>query len=140
MTRVGQGNRRNKNHKPPKPPTRYEAGFMTAMDRRTEVYKTLQLRYEAIVEDLGGPSDISLIKASLIERYLWLQMNLETLELDMATGEVDRAVTIGKWVAGVNSLVGLARMLGLERIAPTESLTAYLNQKAASDKDEGKQL
>ncbi len=131
MPRPKPGQEKNVNHKPRAVPGKFRPGFLDAMDKRTELYKLLRSRLDAITEDLGGVGEISLIKATIIEKFCWIQAHLETIEAELALGEVEREAVMGKWIQGVNSLVGLAKMLGLERTKSVESLGSYLATKNA---------
>jgi len=115
MPRKSQGTRTNRNHKPQTLPRRFKAGFLAELDGRTELAKTLRANYEAIVADIGGPVEVGHVKATLIERFCWLEAILQTLEHEMASGKIDKSEALGKWIQAVNSLSGLAKVLGVER-------------------------
>ena len=103
--------------KPKAVPVKFKAGFISTLDKRTDLAKTLRTNYETIVSDLGGRDSLSKIKSSLIERYVWLEAILQTIENDMASSENDRAESLGKWNQAVNTLIGISKALGLERKA-----------------------
>lgn len=117
MPRKSQGTRTNASHKPQSLPAKFRAGFLAELDGRTELSKTLRANYESIVADLGGPEEIGHVKAALVERFCWLEAILQTLEHEMATGQIDKSDALGKWIQAVNSLSGLAKTLGVERRA-----------------------
>ena len=110
-------------------PSEFTAGFLGDLDNRTNLAKVLRSNYNEIIEDLGGESDVSHIKASMVERFIWLEAVLHTLERDMATGKVPMSGSLGKWVQSVNSLTGLARVLGIERLSPSVTLSEYTAEK-----------
>ncbi|MHC4400187.1 MAG: hypothetical protein ACYTG0_10950 [Planctomycetota bacterium] len=111
------------------PPKKYEPGFLAKMDGRTEVAKILKDRFEEITDDLGGTVAVSRIKLTLVERFIWLESRLVGMELEMAQGDAQKAKEMmGKWVYGVNALVGLAKVLGIERISKAENLQTYLTK------------
>ncbi len=109
------------------PPKRYEPGFLAKLDGRLEIAKVLRSRYDAVISDLGG-DDISHVKLALVERFLWLEYVLQGIEQFLADAQSSKesAELIGRWVQATNSLVGLAKMLGLERQTPTVNLNDYV--------------
>jgi len=107
-------------------PGKFTPGFLDTMDRRTEVYQIMRERLDTILADLGGATEQSHIKTTLAEKFIWMQAHLETMEAEMCTGKVDRDATMGKWIQGVNALVGLAKTLGLERQTKGIDLATYL--------------
>jgi len=115
MPRVSKGTRTNKNTKPSTLPAKFRSGFLAEMDKRTELARALRDNYAAIVDDIGGPSEVGHVKASLIERFCWLEAVLQTLEHEMATGQIEKSEALGKWIQAVNSLSGLAKVLGVDR-------------------------
>lgn len=114
MPQVSQGTRVNKSHKlQTNVPYKFKTGFLNGLDNRCGLAKTLRQNYEDIVEDIGGAEDCSHVKSALVERFVWLEGILQTLEHQMAEGEIDKSLS--KWVQAVNSLSGLAKVLGVER-------------------------
>ncbi|MGC1274345.1 MAG: hypothetical protein WBC44_11615 [Planctomycetaceae bacterium] len=101
--------------KPQNLPTKFRTGFLSGLDKRTDLAKSLRANYETIVEDLGGRDDLSHVKAALVERFVWLEAILKTIEHDLVTGDIDKAEALGRWVQAVNSLSGLAKTLGIDR-------------------------
>jgi hypothetical protein len=86
------------------------------MDKRTELYERLSRTYASIVSDLGGYESIATTKLALVERFVWLQEILRSLELEMTqSGDAKRTAEIlAKWVQACNALQGIARAVGLE--------------------------
>jgi len=109
--------RKNKNTKPQDLPAKFKAGFLSALDQRTDLAKTLRRNFREILNDIGGADDVAHVKRALIERFVWLEAILQTIEHQMAVGEIDKAEALGRWIQAVNSLVGLAKSLGLDRRA-----------------------
>lgn len=97
-------------------PPKYTPDFMDRLDRRTVLGKAVVDRYQAILADLGGESNLTAIKRSLVRRFTWFEMMIEGQECRAAAGE---GVDIGTWTQLVNSWLGIARLLGLERKART---------------------
>ncbi len=109
--------RKNGKHKLAGLPTKFRSGFLASLDNRTGLAKALRATYDAVVADVGGPAGLSRVKASLIERFCWLDATLQTIEHEMAAGTIDRAEALGRWIQAVNSLSGLAKVLGVHRTA-----------------------
>jgi len=107
--------RRNRSTKPQTLPDKFQAGFLSTLDGRTELARALRANRDAIVDDIGGPDEISHVKAALVERFVWLEAILQTIEHEMATGKINKSDTLGRWIQAVNSLSGLAKVLGIER-------------------------
>ncbi|MEZ6119026.1 MAG: hypothetical protein R3C28_20995 [Pirellulaceae bacterium] len=101
-------------------PSKFKAGFLKEMDGRCDLAKTLRQNYEAIIADVGGIHEVSHVKNALVERFVWLESILQTLEHEMATGQIDRAEALGRWIAAVNSMSALAKTLGLDRRATSK--------------------
>jgi len=97
-------------------PSKYTIGFLATMDKRTELYERLSSTYVSIVDDLGGYESIATTKLALVERFVWLQEILRSLELEMTqSGDAKRTAEIlAKWVQACNALQGIARAVGLE--------------------------
>ena len=66
------------------------------------------------------------MKNVLVERFVWLQAILESLEQEMAKGQVDK---LGVWIQAVNSLSGLAKTLGIERKTVVKDVDTYLVER-----------
>lgn len=93
-------------------PERYSPDFMDRLDKRTVLGKAVVDRYEAVIADLGGDDALTSIKRSLVRRLTWFEVMIEGFECRAAAGE---AIDIGSWTQLVNSWLGVARLLGLER-------------------------
>jgi hypothetical protein len=118
-------------------PSRYKAGFLNRLDRRTEVAKALQTNFDAIADDLGGRGELSHVKSSLVERFVFLEATLNRLENEMAMNPKDMGDAVGKWIQAVNALTGLAKVLGIDRKfsnAPWLSHGPTLEVEASEDK------
>ena len=116
MTRVSQGTRTNKQHRPNALPCTFSPGFLGTLDKRCKLTMALTANYDSIVEELGGPDQVGYVKRALIERFVWLEGILQSIEHDMAAGSIERAEVMGKWIAGLNAFNGLAKTLGIEPI------------------------
>ncbi len=136
MPRVSKGTRVNQRHKPQSLPAKFKVGFLSVLDGRTDLAKALRASYEAVVNDIGGKDDVSTVKAALVERFVWLQAILQTLEHEMAQGLTDKAEAIGKWIQAVNALSGLAKVLGVDRKASSKPWMVPLLPHTSSREDE----
>ncbi len=117
MPRVYQPktDRKNAKTKPQTLPATFKAGFLASLDKRTDLAKALRQSYDDIVRDVGGAGEVGHVKAALIERFCWLETILQTIEHEMVSGETSKTEAIGRWIQAVNSLSGLAKVLGVER-------------------------
>jgi len=93
-------------------PDRFTPRFLDRLDGRTQAARALRQRLAELESDLGG--ELSYQQSSLARRVIWLESWLETQEAKAAEGE---DVAIGQQVQAINSLIGLYRILGIERRA-----------------------
>lgn len=129
--------RKNAKHKDQKLPDKFQPGFLANLDGREKLAKALESNYAAIVSDIGGPADIGHVKASLIERFVWLEGILQGIEHEMVTGKTNKTEAIGKWIQGVNSLTGLAKVLGIERRATSKPWMVSTETNNGNGNDNG---
>ena len=140
MPQKSKGTRTNGSHKPQTLPKRFKAGFLAELDGRTELSRALRANYDAIVADIGGLEDVGHVKGALIERFVWLEAVLQTIEHDMASGEIDKSEALGKWIQAVNSLSGLAKVLGVERKANSRPWIAAAQETGNDEAQTSKQV
>jgi len=95
-------------------PPDYSVGWYDVIDRRTKVWHAILPRNAALKADAGGAENLSHAKRSLIRRAVFLELLTETQELRFTRGE---AVDIGAYTQALNSLLGVYRLLGVERKA-----------------------
>lgn len=108
-------------------PAKYEAGFLKDFDRRTELFQLLNGSYQDVITDLGGVDGLSHVQVCLAERFVFLEFVLRRIEARIATEPKKAAKFIGRWIQALNSIVGLAKTIGLERRAKTiTSLQTYV--------------
>ena len=101
-------------------PDTYRAGWLEKLDKRTKVARAILDRIGALTSDAGGPDALSHAKTSLIRRAAFLEAICESHELKLAAGE---EVDVGAYTQTVNSMLGLYRLLGIERVVrPVRSL------------------
>ena len=53
-------------------PKTFSAGFLSALDGRTELARALRSNYSTVVADVGGVEEVSHVKSALVERFVWL--------------------------------------------------------------------
>ena len=93
-------------------PDRYSPGFAERLDKRTSIAKAIIERIETIEADMGGAEALSHARRSLIRRTVWLEAVIEHSEQKLAAGE---GIDLGGHTQAINSLLGLYRLIGLER-------------------------
>jgi hypothetical protein len=120
--------RKNESHRLQALPKKFRAGFLSALDGRTDLAKTLRANFELIVADLGGP-DVAHIKAALVERFVWAETLTQVIEYELARGEVDRSEALEKWLGTVKALVALAKVLGTDRRSTNQPWTTIIVQQ-----------
>jgi hypothetical protein len=95
-------------------PDGYRAGWLDKLDRRTKVARAILQRIGSLTSDAGGPDGLSHARTSLIRRAAFLEAICESHELKLAAGE---EIDIGSYTQTLNSMLGLYRLLGIERKA-----------------------
>lgn len=113
-------------------PKVYRPGYLAQLDRRTELFQRLHGNFLNIADDLGGQPELSHIKSSLIERYVFLEAVLHKIESDLANNPDAAPELLGRWIQAVNSLTGLAKTLGIERRA-NDPLNSYYTLVAQAE-------
>ena len=93
-------------------PDRYSPDFAEQLDKRTVIARAILGRIEAIETDLGGAEGLSHARRSLVRRVVWLEATIEHSEQKLAAGE---GIDLGGHTQAINTLIGLYRLLGLER-------------------------
>lgn len=105
-------------------PDNYSARWLDRIDKRTKVAKAVLARIEQLESDAGGAENLTAARRSLIRHAAWLDAIIDSHELRLAAGE---EVDMGAYTQLLNSLLGLFRMLGLERKArPAKNLRSHL--------------
>lgn len=124
-TLSGMATRKRKPRKPRSIPENFEPGFLAQLDQRSKVTIALRTNYDTIIDDLGGPDAVSHIKAGLVERFVWLHAVLQSLEHELVSSPEMQVELLGKWSTLINSLLGLARTLGIERVGTSKLVNLY---------------
>lgn len=110
-------------------PDAYTDDWLSQLDGRTRWAQAVRARYAALTDDLGGHDSLSYQRRSLAKRALWQEAVIEQMESGLARGD---DVDLGRLTQAVNSLQGLFRTLGLDRVAhDTGSLADFLERKGA---------
>lgn len=97
-------------------PDNYSSNWLGKLDKRTKVAQAVLKRIAALEADAGGAESLTAARRSLIRHAAWLDAIVDSHELRLAAGE---ALDVGAYTQALNSLLGLFRMLGLERKAKT---------------------
>ncbi|MBB3231065.1 hypothetical protein [Halomonas stenophila] len=111
-------------------PTEYSHDWLERLDGRTRLAQAVRQRYTALTTDLGGHENLSYQRRSLAKRAVWMEATIEQAEAALARGdEVDHGAITQK----INSLLGLYKTLGLDRVAqPVESIKDILDKHKAA--------
>lgn len=111
-------------------PQKYSHDWLEKLDGRTAIAKAVNERYHALTQDLGGADRLSYQRQSLCKRAIYLEAIIETQEAALSRGE---EVDQGKLTQATNTLIGLLKTIGLDRVArDVPDLAEYL--KARADK------
>ena len=109
-------------------PEKYQADFMERLDKRTVLGRAISQRFETVATDCGGLDTLSHVKVGIIRRFLWLECLIEGFELKLASGE---QVDLGSYTQATNTWIGLAKMLGLERVVkPVRTLHEHMGAQS----------
>lgn len=105
----------------------YQPGFLARLDARLEVAQVLHSAYIEVTDDLGGAENLSHVKLTLAERYIFLEYQLRRWESLILANPTKSGKLVSRWVQALNSLIGLSKTLGLEkRTRKIESLESYI--------------
>lgn len=106
-------------------PDSYSANWLQKLDKRTKVAKAVLYRIGELESDAGGPEALSASRRSLIRHAAWLDALVNSHELRLASGQ---EIDAGAYTQALNSLIGIYRLLGLERRQrPVRSLRDVMN-------------
>lgn len=109
-------------------PDHYRADFLKGIDKRSKVARAVLGRIAQLEDDAGGAEALSSVRRSLIRHAAWLDAVVETHELRLAEGQ---KVDMGQYTQALNSLLGLYRLVGLERKArKTQTLREVMRGEA----------
>lgn len=112
-------------------PSTYTADWVGRLDKRTVVARAVLQRIAELESDAGGAEALSTARRSLIRHAAWLDAMVESYEMRLAAGE---EVDAGGLTQSLNSLLGLYRLIGLERRAKkTRTLREVMNGTAPAE-------
>lgn len=94
-------------------PDRYSEEWVSQLDNRTRLAATVNERLQALSADLGDWESLSYQRRSLIKRVVWLEIVIEQQEAALSRGE---EVDQGRMTQATNTLIGLLKTLGLDRV------------------------
>ena|SRR5258708_9895973 len=110
-------------------PDGYSSNWMNRIDKRTKTAKAVLNRIAELEADAGGADAISHAKRSLIRRAAFIEAMCEGQELKLIRGQ---EIDVGALTQSTNTLLGIYRMLGLERRLKTvRSLRDVMSGAAA---------
>lgn len=93
-------------------PETYSSDWLARLDKRTKVARAVLARVTELESDAGGADALSAARRSLIRHAAWLDALVESYEMKLAAGE---PIDVGAFTQSLNSLLGLLRLVGLER-------------------------
>ena len=105
-------------------PTRFTPKFWADADNRVALVRAVKEKVNQLKTDSNADS---YQKQVLCERAVFLIAVLETAEVNAVDG--GKPLDLGGYVQGVNSLMGVLRMLGLERRAKQIGLSQYVEAR-----------
>lgn len=107
-------------------PEKFVPRFWEQQDNRTYIVREIRRRVAELEHDCGAES---YAQKSLCQRAVFLEMKLETLEIQHAHGtEIEEGV----YTQAVNCLSGIYAKLGIKKqVAKTKGLKAYVAEKGA---------
>ncbi|MDP3089636.1 MAG: hypothetical protein Q8N04_03090 [Nitrospira sp.] len=92
----------------------YRRNVLDDMDGRFKPVREAKARWRQLASDLGGVSELSYQKQSLLWRFVFLEGWIEDQERRMLLGQ---AVDESKWLSSLGSYTSLLSRIGLERKA-----------------------
>jgi hypothetical protein len=107
-------------------PRKFDVGFLDKMDARKTLARLMRDGFDELSEDLGGKDNMSYVKASLVERFIYLEAILSKIEIQMFESDSKFDNLFSRWTMATNTFLGLARTLGLERVEQVQELEAYV--------------
>ncbi|WP_417514805.1 hypothetical protein [Marinobacter sp.] len=111
-------------------PAKYSADWLEKLDGRTSLARAVNDRYSALTQDLGGNERLSYQRRSLCKRIVYMECVIEQQEAALSRGE---EVDQGRLTQAVNTLIGLLKTVGLDRMAhDVPDLATFLKQREAA--------
>jgi hypothetical protein len=111
-------------------PLSYSPDWLQRLDGRTRLAQAVNQRYQDLTADLGGNENLSYQKRSICKQVVWMEAIIEQQHAALSRGE---EIDQGKLTQATNSLIGLFKTVGLERVArEVPTLKDYIQDKQAS--------
>jgi hypothetical protein len=109
-------------------PAEYSADWLERIDKRTKLWRAILPRIQRLEDDAGGAENLTHAKRSLCRRAAFLELLCETQEMRFTAGE---PADVGAYTQALNSLLGIYRVLGIERRPrPIKRLREHLESSA----------
>lgn len=107
-------------------PTKFIPQFFNSVDGRCGVVKEIRRRYERLKRDTGITS---YQQEMLCQRAIFIGIQLETMECNAAEG---KSFESNVYTQMVNTLTGLLKALGLNKVKTVDALAEHLKQHEQS--------
>ncbi len=120
-------------------PEKYKPGYLTDMDRRTEIYQSIKKTLNECCDDLGGRESLSTIQLTLIERFCFLSFVVRNIEYAILTRPKEIDALLPKYLSVSNVIRQLSITLGLQRQArKVLSLESYVKKSKSKKNKKGR--
>lgn len=92
-------------------PERYQVGFLSKMDNRTDVAFRLNRAFSEMIDEAGGADNLTHAQLAFIEHFVFIEELIrETMQKYMESpGEADKL--IARCVQAQNGLIGLSKRI-----------------------------
>jgi hypothetical protein len=127
---IGTKHKDYQHRKPVTLPAKYTPGFLDEMDKRTEIYQALRSAHDEIVNDMGGVDALSHVKHTIVERFVFLECILRNWERQIIADPQGSARMLSRWVQAINSLSGLTKIIGIDKVRKAKDLKSYIKERS----------
>lgn len=117
-------------------PRGYGRNVLDDLDGRCKPVREARARWGQLASDLGGITELSYQKQSLLWRFVFLEGWLEDQERRMLQGQ---AVDESKWLSALGSFTSLLGRIGLERRARQITPLDRLRQQSSANPNQPRQ-
>ncbi len=112
-------------------PTALRAGWLAKGDGRTRAYRKSRASLAELVEQYGGIDNLSAMERRLLERVIHVELLAWGFEERLRQG---KPIEVAAYLACIDRLHGVAKTLGLKRVAKrVPSLQEYIGKEAPTD-------
>lgn len=116
-------------------PEKFKPNFLTAMDKRTEIYQAINKTLTECCNDMGGKESLSTVQVTLVERFCFLSFVVRNIEYAILTRPKEIDMLLPKYLSVSNVIRQLATTLGLQRQAKQVlSLESYVKKNKSRKK------